>query len=176
MWVWGGVLPCQIFYTCRLTGKAKETRLNFSDLSRFQRCFSCWCTEGIFSDPGSWTFLKRRTCPELTDLDLKNHLLVNVQVSQRGRATSMFVLIDLELWEYIACKSVKLGLFLKTSGLLFFGEKKNCRSARSAKSLQMKIHGKKPLLFLCVFCMQRREMICMLVQAKIVSSNQTFMI
>lgn len=124
VWFWGGVLLCQIFCTCELTAKAKETRLNFSDLSRFQRCFSCWCTEGIFSDPGSSMFIKRRTCPELMDLDLKIHLLVNIQVSHRGRATSMFVLTDLELWKYGSCKSVKLGSFLKTSGLLFFGRKK----------------------------------------------------
>lgn len=86
----------------------------------------------------------------------------------------MFVLTDLELWKYVSCKSVKLGLFHKTSGLLFFGRKK--KKSRNAKSLQMKIRSKKTLIFLCVLCMQRREMICMLVQAKIVSSNQTFMI
>lgn len=161
VWVWGGVLPCQIFYTCRLTGKAKETRLNFSDLSIFQRCFSCWCTEGIFSDPGSWTFLKRRTCPELTDLDLKNHLLMNVQVSQRGRATSMFVLIDLELWEYIACKSVKLGLFLKTSGLLFFGEKKIVEVPEVPSHCRWKSMVKNPCFF-CVYsvCKGERRSAC----------------
>lgn len=114
-----------ILHMQTFTGKAKEMRLNFSDLNRFQRCFSCSCTEGIFSDPGSWMFLKRRTCPELTDLDLKNHLLVNIHISQRGRPTSMFVLIDLELCKYISCKSAKLGLFHKTSSLLFSGRKKN---------------------------------------------------
>lgn len=44
-------------------------------------------------------------------------------------------------------------------------------------SFTMKMHTTKPLVFfLYILFMQKGDTICMLAQAKIVSSNQTFMI
>lgn len=89
-------------------------------------------------------FEKLLTCEYSSKPELKKN---NPNI---GRATCMFFLINLELWEMYRLQISQVGLFLKTSGLLFWEEK----YFRSAKSLKMKIHTMKPLIFLHVFCVK----------------------
>lgn len=89
----------------------------------------------------------------------------------KGRTTSVFFLVNWSSDKHIGCKSVKQVYFLKLLVNYFRRKNQKCYVIYDEDA-----HYKTLVFFLYILFMQKGDTICMLAQAKIVSSNQTFMI